>query len=418
MMVPTKHSLVGIFVLVWSPFMANAFSSFPVNPSPQDLSGGSLFDEVQQPLYKSQKTPKHSTARMPDASELGIEIKRPATFCSPPFRCYIEDTDANGVMYHANYLQAYDRALHSMFMMNDNSLSQVLETCTNMMPDGADIGGLKREKADQSLVVDSYSDWSIVNVEHQRFNVSPKFGSTYFVHGTLVDQPKEDYEVWDVCMRETWHPQSAMYNFARVTIARPGIYVPPDNIVADYGLENEDSVTSTKELFWLYRDEFDAHADPTHLPLRNALKLFERSRANFLGGPEALQRLKEEHGIIFALTAINDMCKFPAGKNGETPDLNPGQLVIIQTDFEVKREGMILECHQTILADDRPVAQASVTLMTLDAETYEPTSDLPEWLQDILIYGPQVQPPQALSFEKSGAPRIRPAPHTSTTDLD
>ena len=146
------------------------------------------------------------------------------------------------------------------------------------------------------------------------------------------------------------------------------------------GIENEDSVTSTKEFFWLYRDEFDAHY-PTHLPLRNALNLFERSRANFLGGPEAIQRLKDEHGIIFALSSINDMCKFPAGQNGESADLSPGQLVTIQTDFEVKRQGMILECHQTLLADDRPVAQASITLMTLDAETFEPTADLPEWLK-------------------------------------
>lgn len=441
MMLPSKLMLTGMVPFLWGHNGVNAFhmqmnmnmnnainmnnavnnnmNNNAVNPAPQDLTGSSLFEDVQQPLYRRQKTQKPTSAGPSTTAppELGIEIKRPATFVSPPFRCYIEDTDSNGVMNHANYLQVYDRALHSMFMLNDNNLANVLETCTNMMPDGADVGGLKREKSDQDMLVESYSDWSIVNVEHQRFRTSPKLGSSYFVHGTLVDQPKVDSEVWDVCLRESWDPNSPMFNFARVTISRPGVYIPPDNIVSDYGLENEDSVTSTKEVFWLYRDEFDAH--PTNLPLRNALNLFERSRANFVGGPEALQTLKEEHGIIFALSSINDMCKFPAGVNGEDADLSPGQLVIIQTDFEVQRQGMILECHQTLLADDRPVAQASVTLMTLNAETFEPTNDLPDWLMEILIYGPQAaQPPQKLAFEKSGAPRISPAPHTSPTDLD
>lgn len=418
-MTHSQQILTGVTLLVCGS-LTHAFSMSPVNPSPQDLSG-SLFDEQQQPLYRSQQSVQRpaskAAAKLHHQVEMGIQIKRPATFVSPPFRCYTEDTDSSGVMHHSNYLQAYDRALHSMFMIEDNNLAQVLETCTNMMPDGADIGGLKRDKADQACVVDSYSDWSIVNVEHQQFRTSPKLGSTYFVHGRLVDEPKVDSEVWDLSLRASNDQNSHMFNFARVTIARPGIFIPPDNIVSDFGFENGDSVTSTKEFFWLYRDEFDAHY-PTHLPLRNALNLFERSRANFLGGPEAIQRLKEDHGIIFALSSINDMCKFPAGHNGESADLTPGQLVTIQTDFEVKRQGMILECHQTLLADDRPVAQASITLMTLDAETFEPTAALPEWLKETLLYGPQVQPPRNLSFESSGAPRISPAPHTSTTDLD
>ena len=36
------------------------------------------------------------------------------TFHSPSFHVYIEDTDAYGVMYNANYLRAYERALHTV----------------------------------------------------------------------------------------------------------------------------------------------------------------------------------------------------------------------------------------------------------------------------------------------------------------
>ncbi|CAB9498847.1 expressed unknown protein [Seminavis robusta] len=357
-------------------FSDGHLSSFcSVEPSSQDVQSGSLFENT----VNSVKT----------RAEVGLtgpaeEIRRPVTFVSPRFQCFIEDTDSYGVMYHANYLRAYDRALHSMFMINDNSLNDVINSCTSMAPDGADIGGFKNKQDHEALMVDTYADWSIVNVEHQKFNKSPPLGGTFVIHGTMIEQPNKEREVWDLYMREHEHPQSTLFNFARVTIARPGVFIPPDNIVADIAEDQEADIIQTKDMFWLYRDEFDAHY-PTHLPLRNALCLFERSRSNLLGGPERLRMLKERDNLVFVVTKINDCCKFPASPgNGEVADLKPGNLVHIDTDFDVRMNGKIIDCHQTLYADDRPVAQATVTLMTLNAETFKPSSDLPEWLRDVL----------------------------------
>jgi hypothetical protein len=351
-------------------------NDFTVAPRTQDVQEGqSLF----QSTVNSVKTRKQVGLSAPPT------IKRPVSFTSPRFQCYIEDTDSYGVMYHANYLRAYDRALHSMFMMNDNnSLSDVLNACKAMAPDGADVGGFKNKPDDKQCMVDTYADWSIVSVEHQKFHSSPPLGGIFCIHGTLIEQPNNDREVWDLYMRAHEHPESTLFNFARVTIARPGIFIPPDNIVADIAGDQGANVISTKDMFWLYRDEFDAHY-PTHLPLRNALCLFERSRSNFLGGPDCLRKLKEEHNLVFVVTKINDCCKFPASPgNGDVADLRPGNLVHIDTDFDIKRNGMIIECHQTVYADDRPVAQATVCLMTLNSETFRPSSELPDWLRDVM----------------------------------
>ena len=285
-----------------------------------------------------------------------------STFVSPMFQCYIEDTDSYGVMYNANYLRSYDRALHSMYALQDRG-----GILYNNNSDNNNNSGARKQS-----MLDTHEDWTIIHVDNQKFKTSPKLGGTYCVHGTLVEH-LDDMEIWDLVMHETEDPASTIFNSARATIARPGVYATPVRILAEN--KNDNTFTTTKDIFRLFRDEFDTHF-PTHIPLRNVLTLFERSRSNFLGGPDALRRLKDDHGLLFVVTKVNDCCKFPSseidGTNSIDFLLKPGQLVVVQTDFEVKRKGMIIECHHTLKARNRPVAQGTVTLMTLDAATFKP----------------------------------------------
>ena len=334
-----------------------------------------------QPVHNTATTrllPTCLGASVSDAAETESSVPastpvptEPASFISPMYQCYIEDTDSYGVMYNANYLRCFDRALHSFYAMGDDVIS-----ANRNNDDDAAAAATNREQPRQSIL-DTHEDWAIVQVDNQKFKTSPKLGGGYCVHGTLVEH-QDDLEVWDLVMQETGDPQSATFNSARVTIARPGVFATPSKIVADVA---SDGTTTTKDIFRLFRDEFDSHYS-THIPLRNVLTLFERSRSNFLGGPDSLRKLKEEHGLLFVVTKVNNCCKFPIVD--EDDELKPGQLVLVETTFQVNRKGMIIACQQTLKTNNRPVAQATVSLMTLDAETFKPSTNLPDWLKELL----------------------------------
>lgn len=250
----------------------------------------------------------------------------------------------------------------------------------------------------KSSILDHH-DWSIIAVNNQKFKTSPALGGLFCVHGKRVldqddEKKKNDVEIWNVEMRENENSDSTLYNSATVTLARPGIYtIPKQNYFEKHAVDdNNGSTTPTKDMFRLYRDEFDSHS-PSHLPLRNVLNLFERSRTNFLGGPDALRKLKEEDGLLFVVTNVDDLCLFPTTKTNDNNNddkeqqpitMTPGLMTLVQTDFEVKRKGMILECYQTLKTTDQPLAQGKITLMTLDAKAFRPTSNLPDWLWDLL----------------------------------
>jgi hypothetical protein len=240
-------------------------------------------------------------------------------------------------------------------------------------------------------MLDRHEDWAIVQVQDQKFKSSPKLGGMYCVHGALVEH-EEDKEIWDLTMQENEEKNSTIYNSARLTIAHPGVYAKPKKVLLSDDDEKNGAakeMTTHKDLFRLFRDEFDVHF-PTHIPLRNVLNLFERSRSNFLGGPDGLRKLQEEHRLLFVVTKVDDLCKFPCVEDGDVGAgsyLKAGQLVLVHTDFEVKRKGMIMEFYHTLKANNVPIAQATVSLMTLDADTFKPTSNLPDWLWEILHEG-------------------------------
>lgn len=256
-------------------------------------------------------------------------------------KVFIEDTDAYGVMYNGNYLRAYDRALH-MTSIDTNTGTPVLQ----------------------------HDGWSIVSMEQQKFKSSPPLGGAFLIEGTLRDSTEYE-EIWDMVMKS--EDGATVYNTASgVKIVRPFVvdsdpqhWIPrPEPLEANLGVSIAD------DIFQTYRDEFDPHLK-THMPLRNILNLFERSRSNWLGGPDELCRLQEEDGLLFVVTSMEKLSLVDC----ETTTW-PGQDVTIETAFNVKRRGMVIECRHTAKLGEEPVAQGIVNIMTINADTRRPTSTL------------------------------------------
>jgi acyl-CoA thioesterase FadM len=105
----------------------------------------------------------------------------PTTSTSAPAKAYMEDIDAYGVMWHVNYLQAYDRALHLT------------------LPPAHTI-------ADAINVLD-YPDWSIVRVNTQRFKAALRgLGDEYVVSGELQSRNGDVEDVWALTIYKSDDP--------------------------------------------------------------------------------------------------------------------------------------------------------------------------------------------------------------------
>lgn len=115
------------------------------------------------------------------------------------------------------------------------------------------------------------------------------------------------------------------------------------------------------------------------MPLRNVLSLFERSRSNYLGGPDVLREMQTKEGIIFVVTHIEDASLIDDGAT-----CYAGDEVVVETAFVAKRKGMILDCLQVLKRGEARLAQAKVRVMVLNAKTMRPTNNLPDSLRSTL----------------------------------
>ena len=137
----------------------------------------------------------------------------------------------------------------------------------------------------------------------------------------------------------------------------------------------------------IQRDELDAHA-PRRLPVRTILNYFERSRTNVLGGPNNLRKLQDEDGILAVVTSIRDLSLVWEEQEGGLAcvDIHAGDSVEVQSEVEVKRKGMILEFHSSLVLSrtGQTIPRGRVYLMMIDAKTMRPTSKLPVWVKELL----------------------------------
>lgn len=340
-------------------------------------------------LQNVQLTPRRSlasTSSIEDTSETYKDTPGSITITTSPMKVYIEDTDAYGIIYNSNYLRSFDRALHMTI--------DVAHGDDEGKKDGSNISPTVQNLRGQ------HEGWSIVSVGQQRFKASPVLGQDFVIQGEL-QRSEEIEEVWDMEMISL--DGAIVYN----TVKDLTIQVA-DNVletstkingstkqhaplhsslmkVPPFDLEAiQPNFVCKEDYFTIYRDEIDAHWQG-HLPLRNVLNLFERSRTNALGGPEGLRRLQEdpENPVTVVVTGISDLTLVEEGVT-----LIPGQSVAVETAIVMKRRGMVIECHQTLKSTagtcDARLAQGKVTLMLLNAKTRRPTTKLPEWVRELL----------------------------------
>jgi acyl-CoA thioesterase FadM len=366
LVVPQSWSfLIVIFgAISWTPTAAFVPAAVPphthtTTTSRKRLSpsfGSSSLEEVSVSEIVPDKKEEEVTAEKEGTVAIPL-----TTFTSPPMRVYIEDTDAYGIMYNSNYLRSFDRALH---------MSTTQYNTDRIIQEG--ISG-------------QHEGWSLLSVGQERFGQQVVLGDEFQIHGQL--KHFEDMEeTWD--MQMTSPDGSITYNWVKdvkvhVSNDEASLHSSLAKIQAFDREQIKPDWICHADTFTVYRDEIDAHWQG-HLPLRNVLNLFERSRTLAIGGPDGLKRWKEDskHPVVVVVTNVSGLTLVDEGA-----DVKPGQAVAVETAISVKRRGMVLECYQTLkTTGDVPVrlAQGKVTLVTLDANTRKPTSKLPEKARQLL----------------------------------
>lgn len=304
------------------------------------------------------------------------EVQTKVTFQSPKFRVYIEDTDAYGVIYNSNYARAFERAL--------------------------------LQYAPLSTSDETGQKWILSAIHNQKFRSSPALGEEFIIRGELVNT-----NTWELEMITENELGDVIHNSALVEVA-PGIKLPSAN---EFTLNQSGKVDEKRYI--PYHDEFDHYnfdqetsKHSYYIPIRNAMNFFERSRSDFLGGPDALRKMQVEDDLIWVVTGVengrlfdHDIAKTEnidgisvnqyrpedemqkMAKEETTPiEVSPGKEVIVETSFDVKRRGMILDCHHTLWMEEgsqrKLLAQATCVIVALKGSTRRPTSKLPQWVLD------------------------------------
>mmetsp|Transcript_7122 Transcript_7122/g.11865 ORF Transcript_7122/g.11865 Transcript_7122/m.11865 type:complete len:368 (-) Transcript_7122:713-1816(-) len=332
------------------------------------------------------------------------------TFRSPSFHVYIEDTDAYGVMYNANYLRAYERALHTVSFKPPSYV-------TSFHCDGDHDGAEDNSSVDllDGGALD-HAGWFVLGATDHKFKGSPPLGGEYIIEGELLerncDEDNSCLEQWKLVMRspivenvdDDVNSKPTIYNTSTLTIASPTKSGElPHQYHPNAPPFDESSGATVRSKFSPYRDEFDPTL-PHRMPLRNVLNLFERARTDFLGGPDALRKMESEDNVVWVVTGIDhcELCNLgEAGweeeSNGDGVSASlvqclPGQSVTVKTNFVSRRGAKIFDCNQMLLVPawdeeiceyrNRRLAQATITMMALDAKKRRPTRKVPQWFVD------------------------------------
>lgn len=260
------------------------------------------------------------------------EKESPETFTSTTMQVFIEDTDAFGMKYNGNYIRTYERALHAAELGKDSILSQ--------HPDA----------------------WTMIKVTNQKFKATIPLGGNYVISG-ILEERSSDSEVWNLCM-SCPENDGMVYNSATVTVGMPPSRNEDTELPKDERIGEGANTTVHHDM--LHRDEFDPH-HPNHLPLRSVLNLCERSRSNYIGGPDALSRVQNQ-GVLIVVTGIDDLLSYPQHSY-------PKQRVRVVTHFCPKRRGLLCQAQHYLFDDEtnKPIAQAFVTMVAMNATSKRPT---------------------------------------------
>jgi len=257
-----------------------------------------------------------------------------------PFQVYIEDTDAYGVLYNANYVKYYARAFETI----------VGNECV------------------------------ISKIDEQKFKGSPGLGENVLVQAEQIDET-DSTSKWTVVL--TSDDEDSIYNMAQVTLSRSASFD------CDEVLDIDGSWIEQIDSFRLFQDEIEMRflndKQTSFLSLFTVMKLFERSRSNFIGGPDNLKRLKDEEGLLCVVTSVDNGALQGNALDDYKSDTD--LTLKVKNNFHIKRKKMI-DCYQTLLSLDHTsiIAQAKISILAIDSESRRPKA-IPKWLMDKLTSG-------------------------------
>lgn len=267
-----------------------------------------------------------------DVASLSIPSKSAMTK-NIPTKVYIEDTDAYGVLYNANYLKYFDRAISSMFLKN----------------------------SEQPIISE---------IHKQRFRSSPVLGENVIIKVEEIGGENiASWSRWNAVL--TSEDGETVFNSAQLTLQFSDTLTISEELIQNI---SADSIISN-DTFKIHRDEIDFDGKTSFVPLRSVMNFFERSRSNFLGGPNVLRKMQEVDGVIWVVTSVDQTCLFP-----KSCRIYPGDDLVVRTSFCFKRKS-VLECCQTLLVNDERVAQSTITIWCLDNVTRRPKA-APQWCLD------------------------------------
>lgn len=206
---------------------------------------------------------------------------------SHPLRVWIEDTDAYGMVYHANYLRFVERSAHALLGR---------EACADAFREHGVVLGLRRVEGLKYNTAAVLGDLLAVTLVPTRFDAE---------NGTIqlsasITRASDDTPIWSCT--------SAALAFAHAQTGRPVQWpLAAAEIAGGFRIAELTNLPSQQPPPLSVADEAppagfsldvaleaDEASPGGRLPLLSALRYFERQRSHAIGGADRLKRMYDE----------------------------------------------------------------------------------------------------------------------------
>lgn len=265
--------------------------------------------------------------RFSAASTMPSDPPRFATSTSIDFDVFIEDTDAFGMIYNANYLKLYQRAIETLH------------------------GGAQL----------------IVRADRMKYKIPGRMGDKLTVQSTFL-RTEGEISVWE---------QRVLCSGRELNSATT--QVPLNTSPRECAVMNDstDPQCATPP-FRVWADECMVGGG---IDLVASLRFFERSRTLALGGPASLQRCVGE-GAAIVVARVDDLALAPAART-----IRPGDLVVVESAVAARGKSLVTFRHRLVALPTRDEPRVVVAEGTAICACVGPDGKgtaFPDWALELL----------------------------------
>ena len=276
-----------------------------------------------------------------------------AASVSAHFKVFIEDTDCFQIVFYANYLRYYQRALADL--AEGPARPRVVSTTQMRYAKPAIMGDALRVEGALEAVEDGVSYW------RARVVRATATGDDEVLNSALLGVQFDGAALPPSLPAEASAPAPARAEAERAAaLAAPGERLSLPSL----------PVT-------VHDDERDATG--ARPPLTSVLRYFERGRTAGLGGPESLQRIADE-GLSVVVGRVEGV-GFAEGVRDD--EAWAGAKLTVLSSAVIKRRGIVSFRHDLVREDDSLVATGEMVCFFIRADDGRP-AQLPEWLTPVL----------------------------------